>query len=89
MAEMKISMMVVGQCLNRRLPDREAIRCEIDAWQACRNRETVRVESVIHDRRRTDQTGMTLAVNTKAMVYQYSFSIVFFFKTILESSNTR
>ncbi len=43
MAEIEISAMV-GQCLNRRLPDRETLRREVDAWQERRNREAVRVD---------------------------------------------
>ena len=43
MAEMEISAMV-GPCLNRRLPDRETLRREVDAWQERRNREAVRVD---------------------------------------------
>ena len=43
MTEMEISAMV-GQCLNRRLPDRETPRREVDAWQERRNREAVRVD---------------------------------------------
>ena len=34
---------MVGQCLNRRLPDREALRREVDVWQKQRNRDAVRV----------------------------------------------
>ena len=44
MAEMGISAMVVGPCLNHRLPDREAIRREVDAWRERRNHEAVRVD---------------------------------------------
>ena len=43
MAEIEIGAMV-GQCLNRRLPDRETLRREVDAWQQRRNREAVRVD---------------------------------------------
>ena len=43
MAEIEIGAMV-GQCLNRRLPDRETLRREVDAWQQRRNREVVRVD---------------------------------------------
>ena len=43
MAEMEISAMI-GLCLNRRLPDRETPRREVDAWQERRNREAVRVD---------------------------------------------
>ena len=43
MAEMEISAMV-GPCLNRRLPDRESIRREADAWWDRRNYEPVRVD---------------------------------------------
>ena len=55
---------MVGQCLNRRLPDREALRREVDAWQERRNREAVRV-----DCRRTDQTEIPLPINTKVTSY--------------------
>ena len=43
MAEIEIGAMV-GQCLNRRLPDRETLRREVDAWQQRRNRDAVRVD---------------------------------------------
>ena len=43
MSEMEIGAMV-GPCLNRHLPDREAIRREVDAWRERRNREAVRVD---------------------------------------------
>ncbi len=43
MAEIEVGAMV-GQCLNRRLPDRETLRREVDAWQERRNREAVRVD---------------------------------------------
>ncbi len=43
MAEIEIGAMV-GQCLNRRLPDRETLRREVNAWQQRRNREVVRVD---------------------------------------------
>ena len=35
---------MVGPCLNRRLPDRETLRREVDAWQERRNRGAVRVD---------------------------------------------
>ena len=43
MAEIEISAMV-GQYLNRRLPDREVLRREVDAWQERSNSEGVRVD---------------------------------------------
>ena len=43
MAEIEIGAMV-GPCLNRRLPDHETLRREVDAWQERRNREAVRVD---------------------------------------------
>ncbi len=43
MAEIEIGAMV-GPCLNRRLPDRETLRREVDAWQERRNLEAVRVD---------------------------------------------
>ena len=41
MAEIEISAMT-RQRLNRRIPDRESLRREIEAWQQQRNQETVR-----------------------------------------------
>ena len=41
MAEIEISAMT-RQCLNRRIPDRESLRREVEAWQRQRNHETVR-----------------------------------------------
>ena len=72
MAEIEISAMV-GQCLNRRLPDREALRREVDAWQERRNREGVRVDWRFHDRRRADQTAIPLPINTKVIACQIGF----------------
>ena len=43
MAEIEISALT-GQCLNRRIPDREFLRREVEAWQEARNRESVRVD---------------------------------------------
>ena len=43
MAEIEIGAMV-GQCLDRRIPDRDAMRREVKAWQERRNRESVRVD---------------------------------------------
>ena len=43
MAEIEITAMV-GQCLNRRLLDRAALRREVDAWQGRRNRAAVRAD---------------------------------------------
>ena len=43
MAEIEIGAMV-GQCLDRRIPDRATMRREVEAWMARRNRESVRVD---------------------------------------------
>ena len=43
MAEIEIGAMV-GQCLDRRIPDRATMRREVGAWQERRNRESVRVD---------------------------------------------
>ena len=43
MAEIEIGAMV-RQCLDRRIPDRDAMRREVSAWQERRNRESVRVD---------------------------------------------
>ena len=43
MAEIEIGAMV-RQSLDRRIPDRDAMRREVDAWQARRNRQSVRVD---------------------------------------------
>ena len=67
-AEMEISAMV-GQCLNRRLPDRETLRREVDAWQERRNPRSRARGLAIHDRRRTDQTEITLPINIKVIAY--------------------
>ncbi len=42
MAEIEIGVMS-RQCLNRRIPDQETLRAEIDAWQEQRNQKAVRV----------------------------------------------
>jgi hypothetical protein len=36
MAEIELSVLA-NQCLDRRLPDMETVRCEVNAWQAGRN----------------------------------------------------
>ena len=43
MAEIEIGAMV-GQCLDRRIPDRDFLRREVEAWQERRNHESVRVD---------------------------------------------
>lgn len=42
MAEIEIGVLS-RQCLNRRIPDQDTLRAEINAWQAQRNRNSVRV----------------------------------------------
>ena len=68
MAEIEISAMV-GQYLNRRLPDREVLRREVYAWQERSNSEGGARGLAIHDRRCADQTEIPLPINTKVMVY--------------------
>ena len=43
MAEIEIGAMV-RQCVDRRIPDRDSMRREVEAWQQRRNRESVRVD---------------------------------------------
>jgi len=43
MAEIEIGVMS-RQCLNRRIPDQETLRAEIDAWQQQRNQMAIRVD---------------------------------------------
>ncbi len=43
MAEIEIGVMA-RQCLNRRLPDQETLKREINAWQKARNRKAIRVD---------------------------------------------
>ena len=42
MAEIEIGVMA-RQCLERRIPDRETLRSEVETWQRSRNRDAVRV----------------------------------------------
>ena len=42
MAEIEIGVMA-RQCLDRRIPDQEVLRREVETWQGQRNRDTVRV----------------------------------------------
>ena len=42
MAEIELGVMA-RQCLDRRLPDQQTLRTEVDAWQERRNREAIRV----------------------------------------------
>jgi hypothetical protein len=42
-AESEISVLE-RQCLGRRIPDRQALRSEVEAWERPRNREQVRIE---------------------------------------------
>lgn len=42
MAEIEIGVMS-RQCLNRRIPDQETLRAEIDVWQEQRNQKAIRV----------------------------------------------
>ncbi len=43
MAEIEIGVLA-RQCLDRRIPDQEALRREVDAWQDQRNRDMARVD---------------------------------------------
>ena len=43
MADIEIGAMV-RQCVDRRIPDRDSMRREVEAWQQRRNRESVRVD---------------------------------------------
>ena len=43
MAEVEIGVLV-RQCLDRHIPDRDFLRNEVKAWQDCRNREAVAVD---------------------------------------------
>ena len=43
MAEIELSVLQ-GQCLNRRIPDIETIRSEVDAWQAARNNQSKNID---------------------------------------------
>ena len=42
MAEIEIGVLAL-QCLERRIPDRQTLRGEVEAWQKSRNRDAVRV----------------------------------------------
>jgi len=43
MAEIELSVLQ-GQCLNRRIPDIETIRSEVDAWQTARNNKIKKID---------------------------------------------
>jgi len=43
MAEIELSVLQ-GQCLNRRIPDIETIRSEVDAWQTARNNRIKKID---------------------------------------------
>ena len=43
MAEIELSVLQ-GQCLNRRIPDIETIRSEVDAWQKARNNKISKID---------------------------------------------
>lgn len=43
MAEIELSVLQ-GQCLNRRIPDIETIRSEVDAWQMARNNKIKKID---------------------------------------------
>ena len=43
MAEIEIGVMA-RQCLDRRIPDQEVLRREVEAWQGQRNRDEIRVD---------------------------------------------
>ena len=42
MAEIELSVLA-RQCLERRIPDRETLRGEVETWHKSRNRDAVRV----------------------------------------------
>ena len=39
-----LNMAEIARQLARRIPDREVLQCEVDAWQNRRNQDTVRVD---------------------------------------------
>ena len=49
MAEIEIGVLA-RQCLDRRIPDQEVLRREVDAWQDQRNRDMVRGGLALHHR---------------------------------------
>ena len=55
MAEIEFSVLA-EQCLDRRLPDSETVRCEVAAWEARRNAE----QATIHWRFTTDKARTKL-----------------------------
>ena len=63
MAEIEIGVLA-RQCLDRRIPDQEVLRREIDAWQDQRNRDMVRVEA-LHHRGCAHQAEIPLPSNSK------------------------
>ena len=68
MAEIEIDAMV-GQCLDRRIPDRATMRREVGAWQERRNRESVRVDWRFHHGGCQGQAEVSLSINTNVMRY--------------------
>ena len=68
MPKIKISAMI-GQCLDRRLRNREKPYAAVKSMPG-RSEGTVRSRAgglMVHDGRRTDQTEITLPINIKVM----------------------
>ncbi len=58
-AEIELSTMS-GQCLHRRIPDRETLECEVAAWETERPRRAR--ELALHDRGRAREAEAALPV---------------------------
>ena len=68
MADIEISAMT-RQCLNRRIPDRESLRREVEAWQRQRNQETVRANWRFTTDNARIKLKCPLPVNTNMTAY--------------------
>ena len=66
MAEIEIGVLS-RQCLDRRIPDQEVLRREVEAWQGQRNRGGGASGLALHHRGRPHQTEVALPINTTLM----------------------
>ena len=55
MAESELSVLS-SQCLDRRIPDQQVLKDEVEAWEADRNRKHAKAELAVHHRGRAGET---------------------------------
>ena len=64
MAESELAVLT-RQCLSRRIPDKQALKKEVDAWERHRNKHHAKADWQFktHDARASNSKGSTLSSN--------------------------